>query len=235
MRCAQTLIPCSCMCKPVAGCLAGLLTFVLSSPGLYAQHPDTAARPSDNPSVAVWLGAALHQPLKTRVGHRRDNNVFVLGASRAWPVVETRRVELDYVVEALPAVVATGVPKYEVLTFPEGSSTRLVGIRKAYGIGLLPVGLRLRAPLTERTAVSLNAGGGLSFFSIATPDPAERRLNYVASAGVDLSFGCISGRSFLTGFRFVHLSNGGSGPVNPGMNASLFTLALALGCRDPAT
>jgi hypothetical protein len=235
MSCDKTLIRCFWMRKRTASWLAGLLTFVLASPGIYGQSPDTSERLSDNPSVVAWLGASLHQPLKTRVGHRRDNNVFVLGVSRIWPVVATRRVELDFALEALPAVVATGVPRYEVLTLPEGSSTRLVGIRTAYGVGLMPLGLRLRVPLTQRIAFSLHAGGGLSVFSIAVPDPSERQLNYVGSAGADLSFGCIASRSVGVGFRFVHVSNGGSGPVNPGMNAGLFTLGVALGCREPAT
>lgn len=223
------------MRKRTVTCLAGLLTFVLSSAGTYAQSPDTAERQSDDPSVVAWLGAALHQPLRTRVGHIHGNNVFLLGVSLIFPVVATRRVELDYAIEALPAVVATGVPEYEVLTLPEGSSTRLVGTRVAYGVGVLPLGLRLRVPLTQRIALSLHAGGGLSFFSIAVPDPSERRLNYVGSAGADLAFGCIGRRSVAAGFRFVHVSNGGSGPVNPGMNAALLSLGVGLGRREPAT
>jgi hypothetical protein len=213
----------------------GLFTFVVAAASLPAQSPDTSIRPFDNPSMAVWAGGALHQPLKTRVGHRHDNNVFVLGASLLWSVVDRRPVELDYVLEGLPAVIATGFPRYEVVNSPTGSSTRLAGLRTAYGVGLLPIGVRLRAHLTQHTLFSLHAGGGLGLFSIAVPDPGERRLNYVGEAGVDLTFGCSHGRSVATGFRLLHVSNGGSGPVNPGMNARLFTVGLTFGCRSPAT
>ena len=224
--------------------LSGVIALHLPS-AIRAQAPEAAQSATDvyRPSAGIWLGAAFHQALKTRLGHTHDNDIYVLDVFQAWPILGSPTVRLDYVAEVVPAILATGIPKYYLSQVnPPGANARnpppsggtfverLRGNSTVYGLGVVPVAIRLQARVARAFAISLGGAGGLTWFSAPIPDPDERRLNWLARADASLSIGCHSGRSVTAGFRLLHISNGGVGPVNPGMNGRLITLGLASDC-----
>jgi hypothetical protein len=96
-----------------------------------------------------------------------------------------------------------------------------------YGVGLAPVGLQAQIALTRRLGLVTGADGGIVWFARAVPDPDERRLNFWLNGRSGLELRVARELILVVGYRFNHISNGGAGPVNPGMNSHMIELGLA--------
>ena len=197
---------------------------------LRAQSPaalDTAHVPRRTPVTGAWVAVARGQLLKSRVGHLHDRDLYLFGVRRAWPLAVGRRASLAYSVDFLPAVLSTGMPEEYSLSCA-GDVCALSSARSAvYGVGLAPVGLQARVALTPRLGLVTGADGGMVWFARAVPDPDERRLNFSLDGRVGLEIRVARELNLAVGYRFNHISNGGAGPINPGMNSHMFELGLA--------
>jgi len=96
----------------------------------------------------------------------------------------------------------------------------------AYGIGAVPLGYEMRVRAGKALAFAVRGSAGVVYFSRAVPDPAEPRLNFLLDvvAGTEVYFSPRFG--FTAGYRLNHVSNAGTGPVNPGMNSQMLELGV---------
>lgn len=83
-----------------------------------------------------------------------------------------------------------------------------------YGVGLDPVGV-----LFHRGAFYARSSGGLRLFLEQVPIPEARRFNFAFDAEAGVTFGRVA-----LGLGFHHVSNGGMGERNPGVNYLLLAL-----------
>ena len=93
----------------------------------------------------------------------------------------------------------------------------------AYGGMLNPLNLKWDFDSHSRVVPYVELGGGVSFVSTEVP-PGASRLNFTPGGGLGLHF--LLGKLILSGgVHYMHMSNAGLYPINPGVN----TVELRLG------
>lgn len=145
-----------------------------------------------------------------------------------------KRFSASYFGEVLPFVVATKIPKADKEWFYTDSHTDSAfvlfpnGDGPDVGAGLAPVGLRLSFQLGPGISAFAEGNGGGVAFARAFPNPGARSLNFLGSVGAGLRLGSLGRRSYVIGYRFTHISNANTALENPGFNAHVFYLGIAL-------
>jgi len=89
---------------------------------------------------------------------------------------------------------------------------------KRFGIGLIPA--VVQAPLVHNFFLSGSAG--IIIFPDNFPDAFGTRLNFVFDFGVGYEFDVSSTNKIQFGYQAQHISNGGTGRSNPGIDFHMF-------------
>lgn len=178
--------------------------------------PDTARKHT----VQVWGG---YSPASMRLfGLVRGARFATLGARlrRALARSSDGARVVEYVGELLPVVTMTYEP---VVGAPPAAVAR--GERTLYGLGVMPVGVRLRgAGEADRWRPYLGGGIGAVYFAAPLPDRRGKRFNFVFRVGIGVRLRLGAGATVMLGYRFHHLSNGFRGRINPGFDSNVFHL-----------
>ena len=182
--------------------------------------------------ITVWAAGARNQALQTRAGSTHDRDLYLIGLRVAWPLIGRRGdppfAQLEYVMEIIPLVVSTNMPKYATepllpscpTSGPCAYAAPPVEQRTAFGAGLTPLGLALHVG-SRPVGLVVRGGAGVVYFSHAVPDPEEPRRNFTLDLAAALETRVSPWVMLTVGYRFNHLSNAGRGPVNPGMNSHM--------------
>ncbi len=201
---------------------AGILALVVST---------VAAAQSASWEIAALAGGGP-SIVTASLGGVPDGQLLISSFSVTRSFLHWKRFRASYFGEALPLVVATRVLKVQPDWFYNPSHTDSlfvlypIGKGPDFGVGVAPVGLRLSLQLGPGIAAFAEGNGGGVAFARAFPKPAARSLNFLGSAGAGLRIG--SGRSYIVGYRFTHLSNANTAVANPGFNAHVFYLGITL-------
>ena len=210
-------------------CLAAILATIQAGIAI-GQPTGPGARSARE--FGFWTALALNQPLKTRLGHTHDRDLFIAGLRGRWLLHQQSLVEVSYTADVLPIVVSTAMPFYtEVGTSCTPStcttlSTTKVSRKSVYGGGLVPLGFELRVGGGFPLKLVMRGSAGVVEFSRRVPDPGEQRLNFILDAGVAAEAQLTRRIGLGAGFRFDHISNAGTGAVNPGMNSRMLELGV---------
>ncbi len=95
------------------------------------------------------------------------------------------------------------------------------------GIGLVP--LRVTVPFTGRSEFNypfFDTGFGFLLFEKQFPNNKGTLLNVTIDASIGYNFRISDNSSLAIGYRFHHLSNAGTGNVNPGIDSNMFVFSL---------
>jgi hypothetical protein len=210
----------------------------VTGPAILAQPSHATPSPGGESArtVGFWVAAAHNALLKTRVGHEHDRDLYVMGIRFAWAAPGPRRIRLAYTIDALPAVVSTDMPEYRpVPCRPSECAGTTFAVYMArhtvFGAGIAPVGLEAHLALTRRLGLVAAASGGLIWFTSPIPDPGERRLNFTGDARGGVEIDLARRIRLAIGYRFNHISNGGAGPINPGMNSHMLEIGFTTNGR----
>jgi hypothetical protein len=140
----------------------------------------------------------------------------------SFPLRNLARGGLDYIVRAVPLVIARENPTEAAQLGPRGwglpaSTTRSTTV----GLGIKPVGFRgwLR---WRRWSFHADAAGGFLRFGSPVLASNAARFNFVLEFGAGVRY-----HRTAMSFRRHHLSNGGMGEVNPGLNSYVLALTYA--------
>lgn len=95
----------------------------------------------------------------------------------------------------------------------------------ARAFGVRPLGVRLAAGPDAFQLLAETAVGAL-LFNIPAPASNASRFNYTVDAGVGVRVRIPHGR-VTSGYRLHHLSNGGRGRVNPGVDSHMLYFGIA--------
>jgi hypothetical protein len=213
-------------------------TLALAGSALYTR---LLAQSADEPDhllpqgweVSAWAGGGT--TVATRpLGGVADRGLLLCGIAATRPVANRERVALAYFAEWLPLAVATRTPRsagvwlyswgrFDSL-YADGSDRRAA----VPGMGLVPVGFRASIALGAALVAFAEASGGVIAFASNVPGPSCRRLNLLATAGLGVRFPRRSRPGFLAGYRFVHVSNAHTAPSNPGLNAHVVYVGIAV-------
>lgn len=99
----------------------------------------------------------------------------------------------------------------------------------AFGAGVMPVGALLGMRMTDRVHVRARVSGGAVQLSEPVPLAQGTKFNFLADGSVSVEFRPSSGLAVSAGFVLNHISNGGLGRVNLGMDSRMFEIGAVIG------
>jgi len=183
-------------------------------------------------SIGMWGAMAANQPLRTRIGHTYNRNLYITALRTTRQLYSRRDWSIEYAGDFIPLVWATQNPEYppgsRVVTCDEEECTqRLVPVFKdAYAFGIAPLGFQVRFGATRYFRIVAGGSGGGLYFNRTIPDPRAARFNFMASGNVGIQCRTPLGSVFVGG-QLNHISNGNTGDVNPSMNSRMLSVGYA--------
>ena len=179
-------------------------------------------------------GFSWYSPAGASLGSIANRRVYLTGLRTERLFIAAGPFALGYTAELVPLAIVERTGGNTEVCRPNPDAVTFTcridrSARVSVGAGGSPVGLKLyfnRGPLTRLYATG--AAGAL-FFSSDVPVENSRRANFTFEYGVGME------RSGVTfGYKFHHLSNGGTRRVNPGLDANIFYVGM-VSRRRPAS
>jgi hypothetical protein len=188
------------------------------------------ARPAYPFTVGAWFGAAERSPTGA-FGRVPERALRLLAFRLGWTVARTRHVALDYQVDLVPLARISG-PR--LLAIPSqcrrGQACQtewaIADDRAVFGVGGAPIGLQVRARPDRIIQPFAAISGGALVFSRPVPVDDAERFNFTAEAGGGAIVGRPGKLGVMLGYKFHHLSNGGTGRINPGLDGHVIYAGL---------
>jgi hypothetical protein len=145
------------------------------------------------------------------------------------PFAVRPRVVFLYTFDIVPVAITTEMPAYTRIYSTQDqtrppAATLIPSYHRAYGAGVVPLGLRMDVGTSKYVRFSTGLGCGALRFTRRIPDPEGTRFNFALEGMVGLKVLTPIGRITFGG-SFHHISNAGFGNVNPGMNTWLGSLS----------
>ena len=177
--------------------------------------------------LTMWAAFAPDMP--TPFGGARESSFFAEAGLRYTRVLASNDfLALKYTVDLIPVAVIN----YERELFIQTGATivRETPSTTAYAFGVTPVGFQLNFRSKKKIQPFISANAGLLIFNKTIPDDRSplfpnrngKKLNYTLAGGGGLEYVTDSGRSYIFGFKFHHISNASTGTINPGFDQNLF-------------
>lgn len=98
----------------------------------------------------------------------------------------------------------------------------------AFGAGVMPVGAMLGMRMTDRVHVRARVSGGAVQLTEPVPLAQGTKFNFIADGSASVEFRPSSGLAISAGLALNHISNGGLGRVNLGMDSRMLELGAVI-------
>ena len=185
--------------------------------------------------LGVWVGTSFSTAGGDFVGSESNRKLRMAAIRYGRALVRGTNADLFYIVDLIPLVAATNNPTGPppqidlekcgtIQHFNIPCFAPDVVVETAYGVGIAPLGMRLNLGNRDGMALSLEALGGMLAFNRAVPFGNARRFNFTLQLGAGLDMAITSRWHVSAGYRFYHLSNAGTGEINPGLDANVLLL-----------
>jgi hypothetical protein len=148
----------------------------------------------------------------------------------AWRLGGGPRWGVEYPLRVVPLALVRNNPTDAARRNPMGSGWTISPMpprSSTAGFGIKPVGMRGWVG-SGRVAVQADASGGFIHFGSPLLAANGTRFNFVAELGVGLRIDMPGRGRTVIGYRWHHLSNGGFGEVNPGLNSDMLAVGFWL-------
>jgi hypothetical protein len=178
------------------------------------------------PTSEIWTEAAFHAPVSNGPGPLRDRFLAIGGIEREFPLIQRPWGLVATSISLLPAVYTNGNRRLQASSC--GTLTLCyVSVRyPSFGVGALPLSLHFMSAALHGVGIVVGGGAGAVWFTQQIPSEMGTRFNFLAQGGADLDIRLLRKCWAILGYRHVHLSNGGLGTVNVGIDANLFALGI---------
>lgn len=201
----------------------------LCSTALIAIGANTPTQAQTLPTYTAWVAGTAHAPVSNHAGEPRDRALVVAGVERSYRLAGGTWGTLATSPALLPAVYTTRNMR-PVTTSCGGvtlTACPVVGVPYAtYGAGVLPLSLRFESPALGRVSLVLRGDAGGVYFARRVPAESGTRFNFAAQYGADLDVRATRRTWLAAGVRHLHLSNGGLGEANVGIDGPLLRVGL---------
>ncbi len=158
--------------------------------------------------ISLWGGYSFNSV--TLWGKTTDATLGTLGFSLKRKFLKIHNTTIEYL---------TGFHLYARYTYPEFNIDRQR--TSLSGFGITPVGLQTNFFANRKIQPFLNTSVGLMFLEEPFPDSRGEKRNFTLSLGTGLEFVIAGNTNLSLGYKYLHLSNGDLGEVNPGIDSSL--------------
>jgi Lipid A 3-O-deacylase (PagL) len=194
-----------------------------------AQTRTTDALERGDRSFGVWAGASLSPA--ALFGTITDRRLFLTGLRLEYVLGSANAVTTAYTVDVHPVAVMTNTPRYGVqqVRARNGSLvTRTVETGRAAdaGAGVSPLGLQFYSAPIGAARLFAGASAGGIWFNRDMPVAGARRFNFALQLGAGAELLSRGSGVLLVGYKFHHLSNAGTAPLNPGVDGHVFYVGL---------
>ena len=197
--------------------------------GVSWSAPAPAQLPVDRTStfsvdLTSSVGAASVQPSEPLDGSLRGATVQFTHPLGNWAGLQWH-----YVVEVTPLMSARLGASPERLAQIGPGLRPLYAVRRGVGFGIAPLGVQLARPLghmtTSRTRAMLEmTGGGARYSQIMPYGDDGTHTNYTFEMRLLAEHRVRAHGAFAVGLGLHHISNGGFGKANPGINARMLVI-----------
>lgn len=206
-----------------------LLALIVASPAI-AQEARPSGLTLGDRFLEANVGFSWYSPRGDHWGTIGNRRVYLTGVRGEWVFARSSAVAWSYLLEWVPLAVVERTSANETLTCHPTPTSQICevdrSVRVAVGTGASPVGLKMYFNHAGSRRFFASASGGMIAFSSDVPVRSSRRLNFMFDYGGGVDLSLRDGRSATIGYRFHHISNAGSGRVNPGLDANIIYLGL---------
>lgn len=181
------------------------------------------AKPS-NREIGFYAGSfTFHKDLK---GESQKAPVVLAGIRYAWTTKNNPSHRLRYYMDFNPLIIVNYREKRLIQETPPVT----VGERKTvFGVGFTPVGLQFNWRNSRKFQPFIAGGFGVAIFnkkfpdnrSALRPDKIGNRFQLMPEFGAGVEIRSSEIRSYFIGYKYHHLSNGYTAPLNVGYNTNM--------------
>lgn len=169
----------------------------------------------------VWGGGSFDSP--TVIGTSEDRKFGILGVRYGRVLAANEKLAFQYTVDAIPLAVLSQ-PTFNVIQSPTDPNASTVERRRqtTYGAGLSPIGFKLNFRNSKRVQPFADTSGGFIYFTEQVPVVGASQFNFAFDFGGGVRIFTKAKRAVTVGYKFHHLSSGGTSNINPGIDANIF-------------
>lgn len=181
---------------------------------------------SNTREIAFYAGSfSFYKDLR---GESQKAPVVLAGIRYAWTTKNNPSHRLRYYIDFNPLIIVNYREKR--LIQATSTTTATVGERKTvYGIGFTPVGLQFNWRNSKKFQPFIAGGFGIALFnkrfpdnrSPLQPDKIGNRFQMMPEFGAGVEIRQSEKRSYFIGYKYHHLSNGYTAPLNVGFNTNM--------------
>lgn len=179
---------------------------------------------TSNREIGFYAGSfTFHKDLK---GESQKAPVVLVGVRYAWTTKNNPSHRLRYYMDFNPLIVVNYRERRLIRENPEVT----VGDRKTvFGVGFTPVGLQFNWRNSRKYQPFIAGGFGVAIFnkkfpdnrSPLQPDKIGNRFQLMPEFGAGLEVRASETKSYFIGYKYHHLSNGYTAPLNVGYNTNM--------------
>lgn len=172
--------------------------------------------------ISVWGGFSPDSSTVIKgTGRTEDAQFGIVGLRYARRFNNNDTINLKYTADFIPAAILSAP---DIRLIPTGAGTfRLDEDRRtAYGFGVAPLGLQMNFRPRKKLQPFVGASGGLLYFNKRIPNDLGERFSFTADVGAGAEYRLRNGRAVTFGYKFYHISNGGRGVENLGIDNNVF-------------
>lgn len=157
----------------------------------------------------------------TLIGTTTDRRLFIAGFGYSYRCWMWSGISISYSGELMPAA---------VLLQPDQYLPQLVNAHAVYGFAITPLGFTIDFGRRHRLFPFLETNEGI----IASSEPipinvtGATGLNFLIDLGGGVRIKTGERRAISLGYKFLHISNGFTSPVNPGVDNNVFYAAFSI-------
>lgn len=169
---------------------------------------------------------SFHKDLK---GESQKAPVVLFGVRHAWTMKNNPSHRLRYYMDINPLIIVNYRQKRLIQTSP--ATTATVGDRKTvFGVGFVPFGLQFNWRNSKKYQPYIAGGMGVAIFnkkfpdnrSALEPDEIGNRFQIMPEFGAGVEIRQSERKSYFIGYKYHHMSNGYTAPLNVGYNTNMF-------------
>jgi len=162
----------------------------------------------------AWGGISFDAP--TVFGTTPSARFGNIGLRYGRVLAASRTIAFEWTIDAVPVAILSN----DRFVFVPG--TGYIGNRKSvYGAGASPIGLKFNFRRDRRVQPFGQATGGFLYFSQQVPVPGASQYNFTFDFSGGVQIVNRNRHSFTIGYKFQHISNGSTAPLNPGVDAQM--------------
>ncbi|MCA1624393.1 MAG: acyloxyacyl hydrolase [Acidobacteria bacterium] len=175
----------------------------------------------------------VHKDLK---GESQKAPVVLFGIRHAWSMKNNPSHRFRYYMDLNPLIIVNYRQRRLVQTSP--STTAVVnGDRKTvFGVGFVPLGLQFNWRNSKKIQPYIAGGMGVALFnkkfpdnrSALEPDEIGNRFQIMPEFGAGVEIRNSETKSYFIGYKYHHMSNGYTAPLNVGYNTNMVYFGMYL-------